>query len=455
MKILLIRPQADPETIGLQHVMLVEPLELEVLATLAPARDECVIADLLMERRGFRHFLRTERPDVVCITGYITNVPAMLEYCRQTKRHDDRIATVVGGVHCEVCPEDLDDPAVDFRVVRNAAVVFTRLIEHIRGGEPRPEGVFGPGEAVDRAALPDFDWTFPIPERHLTARYRSGYFYIFHDRVALLKTAFGCPYHCNFCFCREITDHRFHVRPQDQVIREIAGIAERSIYIVDDDFLTSRARVRDFIDANRSYALDKRYLLYGRADFIAHNPDLIEQFRDVGLSTVIVGFESFDDRELQTMDKGIDAATNAEAIRTLQRLGVDCYATIILQPHWGHEEFALLGRKLRELKIAYVNLQPLTPLPGTGVTVPDEDLVIPREDFARWDLAHVTVRPTQLTVPEYYQAIIDGYTSTLYQVGPLLGYLKYPPRMLYKMISGNSRVYRQYVRKRQEAQRLA
>lgn len=455
MKILLVRPQADPETIGLQHVMLVEPLELEVLATVAPARDTCVIADLLMEPYDFRHFLRTEQPDVVCVTGYITNVPAMRQYCRDTKRHDERIATVVGGVHCEVCPEDLDDPAVDFRVVRNAAVVFPRLIEHIRGGEARPEAVFGPGEAVDRAALPAFDWTVPIPDRSGTAKHRSGYFYIFHDKVALLKSAFGCPYQCNFCFCREITGHRFHVRPQGEVIREIAGIAERNIYIVDDDFLTSRARVRDFVDANRTYALDKRYLLYGRADFIAHNPDLMEDFRDAGLSTVIVGFESFDDAELQTMEKGIDAATNAEAMQILRRLGIDCYATIILQPHWGLEDFALLGRKLRELNVSYVNLQPLTPLPGTGVTVPDEDLVIPRDDFVRWDLAHVTVRPTRLTVPEYYQAIIDGYTSTLYQLGPLLSYLKYPPRMLYKMISGNSKVYRQYVHKREEAARGA
>lgn len=71
--------------------MLVEPLELEVLATVDPVRDVCVIADLLMERHGFRHFLRREQPDVVCITGYITNVPAMLDYCRQTKRFDERI----------------------------------------------------------------------------------------------------------------------------------------------------------------------------------------------------------------------------------------------------------------------------------------------------------------------------------------------------------------------------
>jgi hypothetical protein len=31
MKILFVRPKPSKETIGLQHVMIVEPLELEVL----------------------------------------------------------------------------------------------------------------------------------------------------------------------------------------------------------------------------------------------------------------------------------------------------------------------------------------------------------------------------------------------------------------------------------------
>jgi len=91
---------------------------------------------------------------------------------------------------------------VDFRVVRNAAVVFPLLLHHIRGEGGIPKGVLVPGERVDPASLPPFDFAAPLPLRSLTERYRNRYFYIFHDRVALLKTAFGCPYQCTFCFCR-------------------------------------------------------------------------------------------------------------------------------------------------------------------------------------------------------------------------------------------------------------
>jgi len=34
MKILMVRPRPTSRTIGLQHLMIVEPLELEVLASL-------------------------------------------------------------------------------------------------------------------------------------------------------------------------------------------------------------------------------------------------------------------------------------------------------------------------------------------------------------------------------------------------------------------------------------
>jgi len=79
------------------------------------------------------------------------------------------------------------------------------------------------------------------------------------------------------------------------VIDELEGIREKEIYIVDDDFLLSRSRVSEFIRLLHERNIRKKYLLYGRADFIASNPDLIRDFKNAGLRTVIVGLESFID----------------------------------------------------------------------------------------------------------------------------------------------------------------
>ncbi|TFH35809.1 MAG: hypothetical protein E4G95_06480 [Bacteroidia bacterium] len=103
MKILFVRPRPSKETIGLQHVMIVEPLELEVLATLAGSAHHAVIIDMILERKSIDYFIRKENPDVFCVTGYITNVPGMINYCRRAKDISRGIITIVGGVHCEVC----------------------------------------------------------------------------------------------------------------------------------------------------------------------------------------------------------------------------------------------------------------------------------------------------------------------------------------------------------------
>jgi radical SAM superfamily enzyme YgiQ (UPF0313 family) len=466
MKILFVRPRPSPETIGLQHVMVVEPLELEVLAALVSPDDRPVIIDMILERESFEFHLRREAPDVVCVTGYITHIGTMIEYCRTVKRWNPAVWTIVGGVHCEVCPGHLEDEAVDFRVVRNAVRAFPELLGFLKNGGKYPgngydlrgncydlpAGVLSKGEALDRSALPSFDFSFPLPDRSLTARYRKSYFYLFHEPVALMKTAFGCPYKCNFCFCRAIVSGKYHERPMEGVITELRQIREKEIYIVDDDFLVSRERVERFIEENRRYRLDKSYLIYGRADFVAGNPDLIARFKEAGLRTVIVGFESFFEDELERYAKGTDVAANREAMAVMRRHGIDCYATVIIPPHWTRHHFRHCRRVMKDLGIHYVNLQPLTPLPGTGFEVPDRDLVFDRHDYPKWDLAHVTLRPRHLSVREFYLWIIRLYNALLFRPAVLWGYLrKYRARQLWKMLLGTLRVRNQYSAKIREA----
>jgi len=453
VKVLLVRLPAPRETIGLQHLMIVEPLELEVLGASIQPPDQAVLVDLVLEREPLEAILRRERPDVLCVTGYITHVGRMIEACRLAKGIHPAVVTVAGGVHCEVCPDDLDDPSVDLRVVRNGATVFGAVLNFLRGAGPLPREVLRPGERRSASELPPFDFRVPLPDRSLSARYRHAYFYVFHHRVALLKTSFGCPYHCSFCFCREITGRAYHERPLDEVLAELRAIAEREVYIVDDDFLVDSARVRAFVEANRRLALGKRFLLYGRADFIARNPELMGNFREAGLRTVIVGLESFSDEDLGRYAKGIDAATNREALRVLQRLDIDCYATVIVPPHWDRDDFERCGRELISAGIRYVNLQPLTPLPGTGFAAGPGELLLDRRDWARWDLAHVALRPTRMSVAEFYRSILKLYQRILFRPAVLLDHLRrHGPPQLWKMVRGSVRVHRQYRAKIREAE---
>lgn len=454
MKLLLIRPRPEKETIGLQHVMIVEPLELEILGACKRKQDSAIIIDMIIEKKPIEYFLKIHKPDVLCVTGYITHVGTIKAICQTAKRFDTKIKTLVGGVHCEVCPADFNHPAIDYRVVRNAVTVFAKVLDHIEYDSELPAGVFKYGENLNARKLPAIDFNYRFPDRSLTARYRHKYFYIFQDKVALLKATFGCPFTCNFCFCRKITEEKYRQRDIQSVIEELESINEKEIYIVDDDFLADKKYVKNFLTQLENKNIKKRYLIYGRADFIVKNPELLARFRSNGLRTVIVGFESFFEEELKLFGKNIDVDTNHKAMQILNELGIDCYATVILSPDWGKEEFRKLEITLKKLKIHYVNLQPLTPLPGTDFTVTESKLLISRNDYAKWDLAHVAISPSKLSVEEYYKELLSLYAKILFQWWVIKKYLStIPIKMLIRIMIGSSRVSRQYKKKIKEASR--
>jgi len=451
---MFVRPKPSPETIGLQHLMIVEPLELEILFALKREYDEAVIVDMILEKKPFEFFLNEFKPDLLCITGYITNVNTMKSYCISGKEFSENMVTVVGGVHCEVCPEDLEHDSIDFRVVRNASTVFTEFLNYLEFKTELPAGIFKKGDSIGTTSLPAFDFKIPFPERKSCNKYRSRYFYIFQDKVALIKTSFGCPYDCSFCFCRVITGNRYVQRPLEDVIAELQTIKEKEIYIVDDDFLVDKKRIKEFINLLIVNKIEKHFLIYGRADFIATNPDIVHAFAEVGLKTVIVGFESFSDNELDAYNKHTSVAMYKETMRVINKEKLDCFATIIIPPHWDRNDFKNMVKVVKALGIFFVNLQPLTPLPKTGVSFPEEDIILDRQYYERWDLAHVSIRPSKLSVDEFYKEILKAYNSILYHPATLWKYLTtYKPLMLYKMLVGGYRVGKQYRNKIKEAKK--
>lgn len=456
MKLLMVRPKPSPETIGLQHLMIVEPLELEILCALKRETDTVIIADMILEKRSFESFVTEHSPDVLCVTGYITNVSTIISYCETAKKISRKIITIVGGVHCEVCPEDFEHPAIDFRVVRNAAVVFTDLLNHIDNKNELPRGVFRKGDTLANTSLPQYDFSLPFPDRNAVARYRNKYFYIFHEKVALIKTSFGCPYHCSFCFCRIITEDKYHQRPLNEVIRELEQIEQKEIYIVDDDFLFDRKRLQAFIAEVKQRNIHKHYLVYGRADFIAKNPDIMHELANIGLRTVIVGFESFSEKELDKYNKKTSVENNKETMAVLNREKIDVFATIIIPPEWDKSDFKNMVTVIKSLGIHFVNLQPLTPLPKTGISYPQDQIIIDRHNYPHWDLAHIAVRPEKLPVSEFYREILKAYNAILFNRKAIWKYLTTnKPKMLLKMLIGGYRVTKQYKMKIKESENNA
>ena len=132
MKIVLFRPRPHKETIGLQNVMICEPLELEYIASnVEPLGHEVVIVDMILEKKKIAYFLEKHKPDVVGVTGYIAHVNIIKDYARQVKEYSKDIVTIVGGVHAEVNPEDFEDPNIDYIIRANGIKTFISILKKL------------------------------------------------------------------------------------------------------------------------------------------------------------------------------------------------------------------------------------------------------------------------------------------------------------------------------------
>lgn len=442
MKILLIRPKPDKETIGLQHVMICEPLELEYICSNIKREDvEVTILDMILEKKPLEHFLKEFDPDVVGMSGYISHVNIIKKYADRIKALKPNCKVVVGGVHAEVLPEDFLHENIDFIVEANGLSTFNNILNNIYSDNI--EGVYRKG--YSNLKQTSFEYNFP--DRSKVARYRSKYYYMFHNPCAIIKTSFGCPYNCSFCFCKEVTE--YFTRTIDSVIEEIKQIPEKEIYIVDDDFLFNKERLLEFCKKLQVNNLKKKFLVYGRADFIYKNEDVIKELSDNGLRAVIVGLESYRNEDLNKYNKKTSIMENEEAIKILQKYDVEIYGTMIMDMDFTKKDFRNLYRWIKRVNLTFVNLQPFTPLKGTKPYDAYKDkLIVNREEFEKWDLAHLVLKPEMMTIRQYYfQMILLYYKITLRPKNIIKLITKYGIKENLKMLMGSNLVSLQYFHK--------
>ncbi len=496
LRILLLRPRPPKETIGLQHVMICEPLELEYLVgNIDKTKASVKIIDMILEKKPIEFFINKYKPHIVGMTAYITHVGAVKEMARKIKCLSNKTITVVGGVHAEVVPEDFRSKYIDYIICSNPVETFNKIIDWVRAGvdtkdidetyiksnehQPRLasccrdtketgetyiksndhqaylasrcgdakeiDGIYVKGKKHIRSS----SYNILPPDRSSVKKYRKKYYYMFHNPCALIKTSLGCPYTCSFCFCKEITGGKYFARKIDEVMKELKSIKEREIYIVDDDFLFNEDRLNLFCDELERRNIHKRFLVYGRADFIASHEKVIGRLSRHGLSAVIVGVESVREKDLKDFNKRSSLENNEKAIRILQKYGIELYATMILQPDFTKKDFRQIEDYIIGLNVSFVNLQPLTPLPGTEIYDDYKDkILVSRKDYAMWDLAHIVLEPKYMSIRQYYYQIIKTYARIVLRPDNIIKMLKkYGIKEVAKMWWGSQFVTLQYIGK--------
>ncbi|MCM0080511.1 B12-binding domain-containing radical SAM protein [Geomonas sp. Red32] len=423
MKVLLIQPYSSSEL--MDRVYLFEPLALEYLGAGARADGHTVLLLDARIERTFDETLASFHPDIVGITGFTSHLNIVKEIARQARQHAPQATVIAGGHHATVRPADFNVPEIDLVVIGEgvgtlretlSALADGRALSSVAGlGIPSPEGMLFT-EPKPYTPLDEL----PFPDRTLTERYRNHYFSEWFKPLASIRTSLGCTARCSFCALWGLTGGKYLRRDPELVVRELKGIAEENVFFCDDESMCDTRRMERLAGLIEEAGIRKKYFLYARVDTIVDHPELFEKWARIGLAQVFVGMEDFSDARLKAMKKGVTVAQQEQAAAILDRLGVMMYASFMVDPDYGREDFVSLKEYVRKLKLKYATFTVMTPLPGTELHESEkEHLLTERPEM--YDMLHALI-PTRLPLAEFYEEMAKLYTEAvpLYRSLPAL-----------------------------------
>ncbi|WP_027389435.1 B12-binding domain-containing radical SAM protein [Chrysiogenes arsenatis] len=417
MKILLINPpncgRSIPEErygiTSLKQIFRGEPLALEVLAGNLDDHDVRIL-DLKAEPESFDTTLIDFQPQVVGFTAVTCEANTVLTLAQHVRQYG--VSTVVvGGIHASINPEFFNHQAIDYVAIGLGKASFRELIDALERVEA-PQTI--PGVARTTPGSP-LQWTSRqytthdlVPEKapryDLTAHYRSHYFLPkLGVSLGFVASAYGCPFQCSFCCIAGQAGGKYLTQSIANVVRDIALLPADIpvIRLVDANTFGNVAHARQLCHALRENGIQKGFLADVRADTVVNYPDLMREWKEVGLRSVVIGFEEIDDNALSGWDKASNAAINTQAIDMLHEIGITIVGDFILSPEYSDAHFDRLEQYLAQHPVDLPIFTVLTPLPGTPLHAQmRHQITEPNLDY--YTLTNAVV-PTRLPEHHFYQ----------------------------------------------------
>lgn len=396
--------------LGLEMLTFVEPLgPISIAGGLEADGHTVRIFDLRIEgeEKGMT-LCRDFEPGVVGLQcNFTTERFRTLRLAERVRRELPDAFIVVGGHDASREPDWFVHPAIDAIAIGDGEEVLPALadaLEH-RGDLAKVPGLLlktgdGPlltGHAPTRKNLDDL----PLPARHLISHYAPHYYINFRKPLALMETARGCPFKCNFCSVWKLHESTFRQKSPERVVEELRQIEAPNIFITDDIFWMDVRRSEEMARQIKAAGIKKYFTVQTRTDIICKFPHLIEMWKECGSLSIFLGLEAVTDEGLDAVNKHNTMANNARALAILREMGVGYTPNFIVDPAWDHEDFARLRSWIEETGSYNSGFSILTPLPGTDLWETAQRQVTTR-NWEMYDIVH-TVLPTTLPLKDFYE----------------------------------------------------
>ena len=336
----------------------------------------------------FVELIKKRKPEVVGISISAMDLKPALETIKLTKKTLPYTIVVVGGLQpTQFLEKFVDNPDIDYIVKGEGEGAIVDICSHLsNGGAATQKVVVGAKPDLDK--LPFIDRELYDYQLEMDNSFILG---VQQTPMVTMLAGRGCPYHCGYCQPAEnsVFGSPYRMRSVSHVMGELDELKMKydfkSVLFWDDTFTVNQKWINEFCD---TYKHDAEIIANSRADIICNHPEMVERLASIGLSTMLIGFESGSQRMLDLMEKGVTVEQNYEAAEICRRYGVKIFGTFMYGLPRETKADALLTRALclsvnPDHKLFFM----FTPIPGTKMFnyCKDNDLLLDQDydDIAR------------------------------------------------------------------------
>jgi len=212
------------------------------------------------------------------------------------------------------------------------------------------------------------------PDIRLTPVPRWDLILFKHYATMSLQYSRGCPFDCEFCDIIVMNGRVPRLKTSEQMIRELNSLVELGwkdpIFIVDDNFIGNKAKVKAFLRELIAWQERRRIRLQFTTEAslnLADDPELLDLMVRAGFKTVFVGIETPQEDSLLECGKVQNAKRDmVSAVKTIQKSGMEVMGGFIIG--FDSDQLNIFERQFRFIQtagVATAMVGLLQALPGT------------------------------------------------------------------------------------------
>lgn len=367
--------------------------------------------------------LEKERPDVVAITGSITEFwPDTLNCANLVRRILPKARIITGGYTASILWEKaLKDGAADFVVIGEGELTLLELLRALKENSTDFSGILGlaymrggvPVKNAPRPLLENLD-DLPQPAYDMFPMERYG-MAPFGGKVGYTVTfARGCVNRCVFCSETQLWRHTWRGHGAQYMVDSLEVLSKKYgkkvFYVGDNDFLQDEERTKAFIELMRKKQLGVNMWIQTTCANLIKNEKHLKALREIGVYQVMLGIETTTPEGIKRLNKPQTMDTVNKAVAIANTHDFIVMGMLMWGAPWDTKADLVNAFAYLTKNCDIIGPNCTTPWPGTPYYAECEKAgAIEVHDLAKFNMLNCVTRTAELSAADsdaYYKSVV-------------------------------------------------